>query len=164
MEKFTQKWAIIIPLKNHADGSEFYFTDFPLHITLAGVFATSETGDQLEDMLEEIASLIRPFTITASQEEWFGEQKDIPVMKIQQSSELMNLYKVIHDDLVKRNVVFNAPQYEGEGYIAHSTHQKSGRLHEGEKVLAKSIALVDLFPNDDGLMRRITKTINFSKT
>ena len=163
MEKFTQKWAIIIPLEEHSDGSEFYYTDFPIHITVAGVFATNNSGLELERILKALVASVKPFEASADKEAFFGDKKDIAVMKIHQTSELMNLYGLIHGELLKRKVVFNMPHHEGDGYIPHSTYQKSGRLHPDEKVFAKSVSLIDLFPNDNGLMRRITKTIEFSE-
>lgn len=164
MEKFTQKWAIIILLENHVDGSEFYFTDFPLHVTLAGVFAIKYSGAELIEMLQKLTATMNPFEMIADEEALFGDNKDIAVMKILQTPELMELYELIHNELLKRGVIFNTPRHEGNGYIPHSTYQKSGRLHSGEKVFAKSISLIDLLPNGDGLMRKITKTIQFSKT
>lgn len=164
MEKFTQKWAIIIPLEEHSDGSEFYYTDFPLHITIAGVFAINNSGVELEKMLFELVKNVGAFEVIADEEALFGNEKDIAVMKIIQTPELMKLYRLIHDELLKRKAVFNMPHHEGNGYIPHSTYQKSGRLHPGEKVFAKSVSLIDLFPNDNGYMRKITKTIEFSKT
>ena len=164
MEKFTQKWAIIIPLEEHPDGSEFYYTDFPLHITIAGVFATKDSGAELEEMLQLLIESIRPFEVIANEEALFGDNKDIAVMKIHAIPELMHLYELIHSELLKRGAVFNMPHHEGGGYIPHRTHQKSGRLQAGEKVVATSISLIDLFPNRDGLMRKITKTLKFAES
>jgi len=45
MQKFTQKWAIIALLENTNEGAEFYFTDFPLHLTVAGVFKIDHDGE-----------------------------------------------------------------------------------------------------------------------
>jgi 2'-5' RNA ligase len=163
MEKFTQKWAVIIPLEKHPDGSEFYYTDFPLHITIAGVFATTDSGAELEKMLHLLIKSTRPFEVTADEEALFGDNKDISVMKISATPELIHLYELIHSELLKEGAVFNTPHHEGEGYIPHSTYQKSGRLQTGEKVIAKSISLIDLLPNGDGLMRKITKTIKFEE-
>lgn len=161
MEKFTQKWAIIIPLEEHADGSEFYYTDFPLHITIAGVFAIEDSGAELKKMLQLLIKSTRPFEVTADEEALFGDNKDIAVMKIHATPELIHLYELIHSELLKRGAVFNMPHHEGDGYIPHSTYQKSGRLQAGEKVIAKSVSLIDLFPKGDGLTRKITKTITF---
>lgn len=161
MEKITQKWAIIIPLEEHPDGSEFYYTDFPLHITIAGIFATKDTSTELEEMLQMLVKSTRPFEVTSDEEALFGDNKDIAVMKIHPTSELKQLYDLIHNELLKRNVIFNAPHHEGDGYIPHSTYQRSGRLYSGEKVYATSVSLIDLFPNRDGLKRKIIKTIKF---
>ena len=161
MDKFSQKWAIIIPLTMHADGSEFLYTDFPLHITVAGVFAIDNNGDELETMLSELVKNIKPFEVAAEEEALLGEHKDIAVMKIRPAPKLMELHRLVYEELITRNAVFNAPYHQGHGYIPHSTHQKSGRLFAGDKVLVKSVSLIDLYPNSDGLMRKITKTIQF---
>lgn len=163
MEKFTQKWAIIIPLENHPDGSEFYYTDFPLHITVAGIFTTKDSGAELEEMLHVLIKSTKPFEVVADEEALFGDNKDIAVMKIHTAPELIHLYELIHSELLKRGAVFNMPHHEGTGYIPHSTYQKSGRLHPSEKVVATSISLIDLFPDGDGLMRKIAKTIKFAE-
>ena len=47
MEKLTQKWAVLSLLEDMGEGAVFRYTDFPLHLTLAGVFAAEKTGHEL---------------------------------------------------------------------------------------------------------------------
>lgn len=159
MEKFTQKWAIVSLLEDVEEGSEFYFTDFPLHVTLAGVFSTPADKDQL---VHGLAGLLRKqslIEIEADEADFFGPNEDIPVMRIKQSGELKKLHLQIHDWLTSLHVEYNSPQYQGSGYHPHCTVQRDTSLSLGEQRVLTSVSLIDLFPNNDGYQRKIVKTI-----
>lgn len=162
METFTQKWAIISLLENATEGSEFYFTDFPLHLTLAGVFASNKDGAQLANGLADLLSRQPQIEIEADEKAMFGSNKDIAVMKVKKGPALMNLYQLIYEWLKSAGTQFNSPEYEGNGYIPHSTFQKTGLLSSGEKRTLKSVSLIDLYPHSDGYQRKIFKTIELS--
>jgi 2'-5' RNA ligase len=159
MEVFTQKWAIISLLEDAAEGDEFHYTEFPLHVTLAGVFAISKSGEQLAQELTKILENQKPFPIKADQQDMFGPGKDVAVMRIHKTPELMKLYESIHGWLMNEDATFNSPEYQGTGYLPHSTFQKSGSLAPSEERRITSVSLVDLFPNNDGYKRKIYKTI-----
>lgn len=159
MEAFTQKWAIISLLEPMREGSEFYYTDFPLHLTLAGVFAADKPGRQLADELAALLHGQPPVQIVSDKKDMFGPEKNIAVMRIQQSADLLAVYKRIHIWLQQAGARYNSPQYEGSGYVAHSTFQKSGSLTAGEKRTLQSVSLIDLFPGNNGYQRKIFRTI-----
>lgn len=159
MEKFTQKWAVISLLDDVDEGSEFYYTDFPLHVTLAGVFAIDKTGQELVDELRNVLADKGQVEIEAVQKAMFGPHKDIAVMMIKKSASLMSLYSAIYEWLKRSGAAYNSPGYQGEGYLPHSTFQKTGSLEPGEKRLIKSVSLIDLFPDHDGHQRKIFKSI-----
>jgi 2'-5' RNA ligase len=92
-EEFTQKWAIISLLDDFPEGGEFYYTDFPLHVTLAGVFASELNGSQLGHALMDFLENERPVEVEVDRQEMFGPNKDIGVMLIKQNAELMGFYK-----------------------------------------------------------------------
>lgn len=163
MEEFTQKWAIIALLDDTKEGSVFHFTEFPMHITIAGVFDTDQNGRQLADQLSKLLRDQRSFTVEAGPKDMFGPNKDVPVMRTNDSIELMTLYQKIHTWLTSLGATYLQPQYQGEGYLPHSTIQKSGALREGEHRLIQSVSLVDLYPNNDGRQRKIFKTITLEK-
>lgn len=163
MSKFTQKWAIIALLEEIPDGTEFYYTDYPLHMTIAGVFELDKSGLWLSENLTRLLINQKEFDIKAGAEDHFGPDKDIQVMKIIESPELLKFYNKIHNWLLSYGAIYNEPQYQGEGYLPHSTFQKSGRLNEGEIRHIKSVSIVDLFPNNDGHRRKIFKTIELSE-
>ena len=159
MEKFTQKWAIISLLEDVDEGSVFYYTDFPLHVTLAGVFAIDKDEGQLVKELADLLSSQQPVVIEADKKDMFGPEKNIAVMRIKKSRELMKLYGLIYNWLNESGVVYNTPEYQGDGYLPHSTFQKSASLAAGEQRILQSVSLIDLFPNQDGYSRKISKTI-----
>ena len=160
MEEFTQKWAIVCLLEDVDEGSEFFYTLFPLHVTLAGVFSSDKNGQQLSKELETLLLGMQPVKIEADQKDMFGPNQDVSVMKVKKTPALMDLYGSVHKWLVDSKVVFNTPHYEGEGYLPHSTFQKMGALSEGEVRLINSVSLIDLYPDQDGLQRKIFKTIS----
>lgn len=159
MEKLTQKWAIISLLEEIPEGSLFHYSDFPLHVTLAGVFKLDISGDEIAHEIQDVVKDVSSFAIEGGEKAMFGPEKNIAVTKVKESPELQGLYTLLHNHLVSLGAVYNSPEFEGDGHIAHSTFQKSGRLSEGETRHITSISLIDLFPNSDGYQRKIHKTI-----
>lgn len=162
METFKQKWAIISLLEDVDEGTEFYYTDFPLHLTLAGVFASDRNGQQLTEGLKGLLSTRSPFEIEANEKDMFGPEKNIAVIRIVKTPELMDLYQHIYTWLNGLGAIYNSPEYQGDGYLPHSTFQKTSYLKVGEKRVLSSVSLIDLFPNNDGYRRKIYKTIKLS--
>lgn len=158
-ELFTQKWAIVSLLEDVDESAEFHYAEFPLHVTLAGVFATSKTGQELAAELAELLEDQEPIAIKATRKDLFGPNKNIAVMRIEKRPELLRLHRIIYDWLEKSGVIYNMPEHQGEGYLPHSTFQKSGRLIDGEERLLTSVSLIDLYPNGNGYQRKIAKTI-----
>lgn len=160
METFTQKWAIISLLEDVEEGAEFYYTDFPLHVTLAGVFAVDKDGKQLANELANLLDRQHPIEIEAEEKAMFGPNKDIAVMKVKKNPELMSLYRLIYQWLEHAGARYNSPEYQGKGYLPHSTFQKTGSLSKGERRILTSVCLVDLYPHNDGYKRKIYKTVD----
>lgn len=161
--KFTQKWAIIAPLEPIQEGSEFPHTEFPLHITLMGVFAVDKNSQQLAIECSKELAHQQAFQVTAGPEAMFGPDKSVKVTTIQPSHELTDLHMRLYDWLVRAGAVFNDPQYQGSGFGPHSTVQKKARLLPGQQVTIGSLALIDLFPHGDGLQRKVTKIFALPK-
>jgi 2'-5' RNA ligase len=160
MDKLTQKWAIAAFLEPVEDGFEFHRSDIPLHVTLAGVFASEMDGQQLGETLAELLCSVTSFDVEGGEDLFWGENGEITVVQIKESRELKKLYNRIYDKLVSEGTVYNEPHFEGEANVLHSTVQKHDRLENGQKTRIKSVSLVDMFPNSDGYQRKVVKTIN----
>lgn len=162
MQKLSQKWAIILIFDKYQEGTIFNYDEFPLHVTIAGVFEIDYDGDWLASELNKVIGAKKQFEITADKIAMFGPKQDIAVMKIIKSPELMELYNNVYNFLIASGAVYNEPEYQGGGYIPHSTFQKSGNLKKGQTVTIKSVSIIDLFPNNDGYKRKIHKTIDLN--
>lgn len=159
MKEYTQKWAIVSLLEDIKEGSEFHYTDFPLHMTLAGVFSINKNGQQLVNELTELLRRQHSLEIEAEKKDMFGPEKNIAVMRIKKTPELLKLYELIYRWLENSGAKYNSPEYQGDGYLPHSTFRKSGSLSQGEKRIVGSISLIDLSPENDAYKRKIFKTI-----
>lgn len=165
MQKFTQKWTIISLLDDMPEGTTFYHTDFPLHVTLAGVFAIDLNGKRLAKGLSGILQSQLPVTIKATNRVMFGKNKDIPVVLVDPTPALVEFYHVVYGWLEEQGARYNEPQYQAAGWLPHSTVQKNGRgLPAGDTRQLTSVSLVDMFPDGDGYQRKIVKTVTLSSS
>lgn len=82
------------------------------------------------------------------------------MVELEKNPQLMQFYNRIHNLLLEAGAVFNEPQFEGKNYTPHSTIQKHGGLEIGETVVLDNLAIVDMFPNQDGYQRKIAVFID----
>lgn len=80
------------------------------------------------------------------------------VTVIENNEQFNKLYTCLQKALESQGAVFNEPEYLYEGFTPHVTIQNEGKMNPGERWSVKQIGLIDLFPDDDYQMRRITKT------
>lgn len=138
--------------------------DWPLHVTLADVFAIHGSSDNLLRDLEKHFGSYRPVHARVIDEAWFGENKDIQVRLLDRTDELQALHEKTLETLDRHGATFNNPEYMREGFKPHSTVQKDDQLHIGDTVTFDSITLIDLFPNENPYRRRILGTVRFAKS
>lgn len=163
MQKLTQKYAIVHLIDNLPVGYEFSMSDWPLHITLADVFAIDGNSAELIIDLETELSSHPPIQSSVMGDDWFGENKSVHVKLINKTEELQQLHETILSALSNYKVNFNNPKYTRKGFKPHSTVQKSSRLNFDDTVTLDSLSLIDMFPASDPYKRRIVGTIQFQK-
>lgn len=161
MEKFTQKYTIVQLLEDLPDGAEYDRADWPLHVTLADVFATNWSEDQLVKHLEEFCTTQKTLSTHAEKEAHFGPNGETHVVILKLNDELYELHASLVDFLAEGNAVFNTPEYTKKGFVPHSTVQSKKRLALGDKVNFTSLSVIDMFPNNDPYRRRVIKTVSF---
>lgn len=161
MQKFTQKYTLVHTIKSLPDGYEFSMEDWPLHITMADVFAIKGNPQDLLKLLNEKLSNYGTVKSKVIGEDWFGDKKTVHVMLINKSYELQSLHETIIHGLEHFDVTFNTPQFIYEGFIPHSTVKDNEQLHEGYEVNLNSITLIDMFPDKNPFRRRVLGTIRF---
>jgi 2'-5' RNA ligase len=163
MQKFTQKWTIMILLEQMDGGIEFFWEDWPQHITLVDVFAVDWNHANLLDKLESLLANQKAFKVVVADSTSFGSlENPVPVTLFKKSTELQSLHNDIIKLLNSAGAVFNNPEYIGEGFIAHSTFQKDRHLNKGEVVEVRELTIVDMFPHGDGYQRKLLRTIKFA--
>lgn len=163
MDKPAQKWVILTLIDDLSEGSEFYIADNPLHVTLAGVFTINHDGDWLVSELCKILSGQKPFSITADEKAMFGPNKDIPVIKIVKTPEIIRLHNKLYKWLIDAGAVFDEPNYQGGNYIPHCTVQNSISLKTGETRKISTVSFIDMLPGGKADYRKVLKTIELTK-
>ena len=161
MAKFTQKYSLISMLEPVNEGLEFFWKDYPLHVTLASVFYVDWNNQLLMNQLNEILSKQKPIRLTATREEHWGENKEYHMVLLEKSSAIMDLHRSIVTVLLNAGAVFNEPQYTGDGFVPHATIQKHTRLNVGDSVTISDLTILDMFPGGDGYRRKLLQSFVF---
>ncbi len=153
-----QKYVIVKFLEPVTDGTEFEAKHWPLHVTLASNFIVDRKAVNLFDELRELASKENPVATTASDDDYFGPQKQVRVTTLTMAPELQALHNRIIALLKTLGATFDEPHYQEAGYRAHATVQVDKRLHKGDAVTIDELTVVDMFPGDDISRRRTMQT------
>ncbi len=148
---YSQKYTLVAFLKPLEVGAEFHMADWPLHITLADVFAI-DLSPSLEQQLTELLASQPPVKLSVGEDATLGTTN---VALVNKTSELQTLHEAIVDVLERNGVIFNTPEFTRSGFLPHSTIQKSGRLHAGDEFQITSVSLVDMFPKGDWQQRKV---------
>jgi len=157
--KYEQKWAIASFFDDLDDGYTFTGGDTPLHATLASVFAIDLSGEEIADIIRVSVDGVNSFTVTVGADDLWG---DIEVSLLKKSKEFSRLICSVQQALLAQGSIFNESQYLLDGFKPHVTHQGVGRLHTGDQQLISKLSLVDMFPDSDGLKRRVVSTVNLA--
>jgi 2'-5' RNA ligase len=156
---FTQKYVIAQLLRPVPEGVEYAWTDWPLHVTIADVFAVGWDVSTMIDKLEQLLGQAGGFTATAGGDRLFGAEHQIRVTLIDKNERLDGLHATVVSLLEQGGVVFNNPEFVREGFLPHATVQPKDRLSIGDTVKFDALTLIDMFPGEDPYKRKILKTI-----
>ncbi len=152
---YSQKYCLVHFIEPISIGDVFQMADWPLHITLADVFAIDRTANNIDTKLKELLSTQPPVTVIAMQEAVLGTAE---VVLLRNDKSILNLHEGIVRLLKANSATFNTPEFTLSGFLPHSTIQSSGRLHEGDGAIIDSITLIDMFPDEDWQRRKVLNT------
>ena len=158
---YSQKYCLVHFINRQPNHSEFNMNQWPLHITLADVFAISLEQSAFIDKLEIISNKLAPVTVSVENESTLGDQT--PVMLFAASPDLLRLHEAIISSIEVDGAIFNHPEFTGIGFIGHSTIQNEQRLQNGETITIDSVSLVDMFSGGDWQRRKVLATFQLSK-
>ena len=159
MRPFTQKYTIVSFIDHQPDGHEFLMEDWPPHMTLADVFAIEGAPENLMKDLEAAVAPFLALEVKAIGEEWFGEDHSIGVQLFERTPALEQLHSAILGTLKLYGVIFNNPEYAGEGFKPHMALSPEAAT----RVMIDSVSFIDMFPGNDPRQRRVLGTVTLGR-
>lgn len=156
---YSQKYTFVAFIEPVESGATFDMADWPLHITLADVFAI-DINSQVNQQLEKLAARQEPLSLSVGDDTILGTTR---VALINDDNNLQKFHEDIIDLLEQYGAEFNSPEFTGKGFLAHSTIQKSGRLIKDDEIKITSMSLVDMFVSGDWQKRKILKCFQLKK-
>ncbi len=158
MTEFSQKYCLVQFLEPVDDGFTFSAKDWPLHSTIAGVFAfdRSRYGNGFNEMITQQSSTTSRITEPA----FFGQNGEVPVMLVERTPEIELLHKNIADFILSHDGSFNEPHYLYEDFLPHVTIHGDA-LAPDTSIALEALSLLDMFPNNDASLRQVLTTVHF---
>lgn len=121
-------------------GSTFKFV--PLHMTALHWFSTEKNPKTIISATTAVLQDLTKISTYATEEAMFGPDKDVPVMKLDRTSELINLHLKLVKAMQSLSVIFDE-RWTGEvKWYPHVTHKTDIRLYPGDQVLVSDIDLI----------------------
>ncbi len=157
---YSQKYCIVLLRDRLPAATESSMAEWPVHITLADVFAIELIPKVIKEM-EALARSQSRIEVVARNEMFLGETK---VVLLERDSALQELHDSLIDLLHKYGAWFNTPEYNYGGFLPHSTIQKNGRLELQEKFILSSLTLIDMFPDSNWKTRKVIKTFDLKQS
>ena len=162
MDKLTQKYCLVTFIGHVKEGFEYVPNEAPLHVTIVDVFATPLTAEQLLNQLVNLIKLYEPVMTIAQQDAQFGPDKQTLVTLLEMKPELIALHKGLVTSLRATGAVYNDPHYIEDGFVAHVTAIGGSKILAGDKVAIGELSLIDMFPDQNGYLRKVIKTIKIT--
>jgi 2'-5' RNA ligase len=150
---FTQKYTIVSLLEPQPVEYEFASKNWPLHVTLAATFSIGTDIDSFMKVLTQLSKQYKPLETQVISTAMFGQYNDIPVALVKNTPELSNLHSTIVSEIKTAQGAFNEPRYTLDGYKPHIS--VTGKTIPDNSVVLNNITLIDMFPNNDPLSRKI---------
>ncbi len=154
-----EKLIVVSFFQELEPGYRFSASDWPLHLTLVRPFSTEEPVEDIETALTEVFSEQSAITIDFGEVAQFGPREDVPVTTVVKTPELQDL----HDRLlavVEVPDAVNNPQWSGNEYRPHVSHQRQGAMPPGESAQLRQAALLD-YQDGQNATRTIRRTYSF---
>ncbi len=149
---YSQKYCLVAFVNPVDVGFEFDVADWPLHITLADVFAIDRLDTNIEEKLKTLLDKLRPVETKAEKETILVTT---PVVLLERSSGLVKLHNLLIDLLEANGAKFNNPEFTRNSFIPHSAIQKSEHIKKDTTLMIDTIYLIDMFPGYNWQQRKV---------
>lgn len=156
---YSQKYTLVGFLEPVEVGFAFDMSNWPVHITLADVFAINLT-ESFEKSLADLSSEQSSLILDVGEDAVLGAAG---VNLLNTSDELQHFHNTIVDLLEVYGATFNTPQFTRYGFLPHISVQKTKRTNEGDRIKINFASLVDMFPGGDWQQRKVLKNFSLKK-
>ena len=123
---YSQKYSLVHFVQPISAGTEFNMDEWPLHITVADVFAIDRITTKIDAKLEELLMGLPVITVSAAGEATLGTTL---VVLIQKDNELLILHTDVVNLLEMNQAVFNNPEFTRNGFHLIPTETDSITTH-----------------------------------
>jgi hypothetical protein len=115
----------------------------PAHCTLMHRFWSELPPEQLGKELADTLMGQQTIKLNFKEEALLGPNK-VAVNKINMSRQLRDLHSTIYEKLNSLGVEYTAPEWVGNGYVAHVSKRDDSSLGEGDIFISTAICLVEV--------------------
>lgn len=127
----------------------------PLHCTVVHWFRSEKTPAEIVRAITPIVVGTAPLKLVSGKPDLFGEDKDVPVNRVNNDKPILELHKTLHDALQRIGITDAVPKWTQSGFSPHVTRQQSGRFEEGRRVTARKLFLTEALLPDDFQQKKI---------
>ena len=131
------------------------YTALPLHCTVVHWFRSELNPAVIIKTVGPIVKATTPLELISGKPDMFGEDKDVPVNRLEDDHQIMQLHKSLHAALKAIGIEDVVPKWTGDGFNTHVTRQRSGRFEEGRRFLATRLYLAEAMAPDSLQQKRI---------
>ena len=156
-QQYVQKYVIVYFVDIKATPISFSASEWPLHITLLANFQVEDI-DSFKSQLKEYSEQHAAFTVQANGEALFGPQQNVRVSLVEPNDAIIATHKDLLSIASGHGAILDELGFAGTGYRPHATIQFNNKLQDQEEVAINSFSLVDMFPDQDHMRRRIIQT------
>jgi hypothetical protein len=105
---------------------------WPLHVTLVGWFSSSD-DKKVTQALADVAASFSGFNAEVGQEEQFGDNAVVNLMKDQ--TPFLRLHNNLSEAVIKNGGIVEEDRFTGKNKIAHITQHAENRKYEGDRLV-----------------------------
>ena len=159
---YSQKYSIVQFVEPVQENFEFSMDNWPLHVTLADVFAVELNEPFMDGLASYIAAEPR-LLIKADNYDSFGDGDNrILVTMMKNNHQLQLLHDRLIDFLEQYDTVFNSPQFTRKGFVPHATYQNGMRIEAGREVSVEELSLIDMYVDGDWRKRKLLRNFKLN--
>lgn len=156
------RYGIATILEEFPAGSEISPIHQPLHLTHVDSFEIEGEISAFIARLRDYLDGQKAISVKIVSDELLGPNKDIPVVMLERSKELMELHSKLMLFFEQEHAKLKRPHFHGKYFKPHVTANSENRLQVGDTVVIDSISIAGTVNDSPDANSRILAIILFS--